>query len=242
MMNPSPKIDRQPPLTSHPLAQKSRFEWMPWAIVSLLLINSLLLWRLLGLNKAAVVSRPYIYLQKVDGTTERAEPVDELYRSNAVVKAFAEDWLKLAYTWRFPNQDSGVTERRVKYPRPLHTASMALAPGYREIYLTSLEQKYSQQFSFEQYLSGKNQSYVRVFEQPIVEQVEPGVWDVTVIATRTHARGNAIMAQENFNHVLRLKAIDPGNQRLGHSEHTTLEKLFNQMQNLGLQIIKINQY
>ena len=96
--------------------------------------------------------------------------------------------------------------------------------------------------SYEQYLSGKNQSYVRVFEQPIVEQVEPGVWDVTVIATRTHARGNAIMAQENFNHVLRLKAIDPGNQRLGHFEHTTLEKLFNQMQNLGLQIIKINQY
>ena len=95
-MNPSPKIDRQPPLTAHPLAQKSRFEWMPWAIVSLLLINSLLLWRLLGLNKAAVVSRPYIYLQKVDGTTDRAEPVPELHRSNAVVKAFAEDWLKLA--------------------------------------------------------------------------------------------------------------------------------------------------
>ena len=230
------------PKTNHPLASRSRFEWMPLAIIGTLLINCFLTFQLLGLNKSAVTSRPYIYVQKVDGTADQAEPVDELHRSNAVLKAYAQDWLKLAYTWRLNNPRAYVSERGVKYPLPLHTASLALVPGYRETYLTSTNQKYRQQFSFDSYLSGKHQSYVRVFEQPIVEQVEPGVWDVTVIATRTHARGNSIIAQENFNHVLRLRAIDPGNSRLGERQNTTLEKLLNKMQNQGLQIIKISQY
>lgn len=229
-------------LTNHPLAQKSRFEWMPIAIVGTLLINSFLTVKLLGLNKSAVTSRPYIYVQKADGTAEKAEPVDELHRSDAVVKAYAQDWLKLAYTWRGNNPHGFVSERGVKYPLPLHTASLGIVPGYREIYLTSINQKYSKQFTFDSYLSGQNQSVVQVFEQPIVEQVEPGVWDVTVIATRTHAQGNAITAQENFNHVLRLRAIDPGNSRLNERQDTTLSKLLHRMQNQGLQIIKISQY
>lgn len=242
-MNTPSKIHQQTPPTTHPLTQRSRFEWMPLAIIGMLLFNCFLTLRLVGLNKLAVASRPYIYMQNVDGTAEKAEPVDELYRSDATIKAYAEDWLKLAYTWRSNDRDSYyVNERQVKYPLPLHTASMAIAPGYRETYLPSTNQKYSQQFSFDTYISGKHQSYVRVFEQPIVERVKPGVWDVTVIATRTHARGNAIIAQENFNHVIRLKAIEPGNSRLGERQNTTLETLLNRMQNQGLQIIKINQY
>ena len=241
-MNTSSKIHQQTPPVTHPLAQRSRFEWMPLAIIGMLFLNCFLTFRLVGLNKLAVASRPYIYMQKVDGTAEKAEPVDELYRADAVIKAYAEDWLKLAYTWRSHNQDAYVSERQVKYPLPLHTASMAIAPGYRETYLTSINQKYSQQFDFDTYISGKHQSYVRVFEKPIVERVKPGVWDVTVIATRTHARGNAIIAQENFNHVIRLKAIDPGNSRLGEQQNTTLETLLNRMQNQGLQIIKIDRY
>ena len=81
-----------------------------------------------------------------------------------------------------------------------------------------------------------------MFEQPIVRQVEPGLWDVTVIATRTHSQGNSVVAQEKFNHEFRLKAIDPGNSRLGNQHNTTLEKLFKKTQNQGLQIIKISQY
>lgn len=242
-MNTSSKIQQQAPPVTHPLAQRSRFEWMPLAIIGVLLFNCFLTFRLVGLNKSAVASRPYIYMQKVDGTAEKAEPVDELYRRDATIKAYAEDWLKLAYTWRSNDRDAYyVNERQVKYPLPLHTASMAIAPGYRETYLASINQKYSEQFDFDTYISGKHQSYVRVFEKPIVEQVKPGVWNVTVIATRTHARGNAIIAQENFNHVIRLKAIDPGNSRLGEQQTTTLETLLNRMQNQGLQIIKIDRY
>ncbi len=226
----------------HPLTQRSRFGWMPIAIIATLLVNCFLTFRLLGLNKSAVTSKPYIYVQKADGTVERAEPANKLYRSEAVVKAYAEDWLKLAYTWRSSNPNAYVSEGQVKYPLPLHTASHAIAPGYRETYLASTNHKYSKQFSFDLYLSGKYQSYVRVFEEPVIEQVEPGVWNVTVIATRTHAQGNSIVAQEKFNHVFRLKAIDPGNSRLGNKHDTTLEKLLKKMQNQGLQIISISQY
>ncbi|MGB5632912.1 MAG: hypothetical protein WBM86_09065 [Waterburya sp.] len=226
----------------HPLTQRSRFGWMPIAVIATLLINCFLTFKLLGLNKLAVTSRPYIYVQKADGTSDRAEPANKLYRSNAVVSAFAEDWLKLAYTWRSSNPNSYVNEGQVKYPLPLHMASHAIAPGYRETYLIATNHKYKDQFNFELYLSGKYQSYVRVFEQPIVRQVEPGVWDVTVIATRTHSQGNSVVAQEKFNHEFRLQAIDPGNSRLGNQHNTTLEKLFKKTQNQGLQIIKISQY
>lgn len=227
---------------THPLTQKSRFGWMPLAITVTLLFNCFLTFKLIGLNKSAVTSRPYIYVQKGDGTTEIAEPVNNLHRSTSVIQAYAEDWLKLSYTWGKLNSNSYVSENQVKYPLPLHLGSHAIAPGYREVYLASTNHKYSQQFSFDLYLSGKYQSYVRVFEKPIVKEISPGVWDVMVVATRTHAQGNSIIAQEKFNHEIRLKAIDPGNSRLGKQKNTTLEKLFEKTQNQGLQIIKISQY
>lgn len=225
-----------------PLTQRSRFGWMPIFVITTLLFNCYLTFKLLGLNKSAVASRPYIYVQKTDGTVELAEPVDELYRSEAVLQAYAEDWLKLAYTWSSSNPNSYVSERQVKYPLPLYMASQAIVPGYREAYLGSVSHKYSQQFTFDLYLTGKHQSYVRVFNKPVVEQVEPGVWDVTVIATRTHSQGKSIVAQEKFNHKFRLKAIYPGNSRLGNRQQTILQKLFNKTQNQGLQIIQISQY
>ena len=237
-MNTSVSEDK----SKHPLEAKTRFGWMPIAIIGTLMFNCFLTFQLLGLNKSAVTSRPYIYMQKANGTTDKAVPVDELYRSEAVLKAYAQDWLKLAYTWRSKNPDLYVIERQSKYPLPLHTASQAIIPGYRETYLDSTNLKYSERFPLENYISGQHQSYVRVFEQPVVVAVEPGVWDVTVIATRTHAQGNSTIAQEKFNHVFRIRAIDPGNSRLNTNKDSTLEKLFDQMQNQGLQIINISQY
>lgn len=224
------------------LTQRSRFGWLPLAIVTTLLFNCYLTFKLLGLNKSAVTNRPYIYVQKTDGTVEIAEPALDLYRSEVVLQSYAEDWLKLAFTWRSSNPNTFVSEGQVKYPLPLHIASQAILPGYREAYLVAVNQKYSQQFSFNNYLTGSHQSYIRVFKKPIVKQVEPGIWDVTVIATRTHSRGKSIIAQEKFNHTLRLKAVYPGNSRLAHSQQTFLEKLFNKTQNQGLQIINITQY
>ena len=237
-MTTSPSKDS----SKHPLEAKTRFGWMPFAIISTLIFNCFLTFQLLGLNKSAVTSRPYIYMQKADGTTDKAVPVHEFERSEAVLKAYAQDWLKLAYTWRSNNPDLYVVERQRKYPLSLHTASQAIAPGYRETYLDAVNLKYSQRFDFEHYISGQHQSYVRVFEQPVVAKVEPGVWDVTVIATRTHAKGNSTIAQEKFNHTIRIRAIDPGNSRLNTKKDSTLEKLFDQMQNQGLQIINISQY
>ncbi|MEO1669251.1 MAG: hypothetical protein AAFR77_00480 [Cyanobacteria bacterium J06631_2] len=226
----------------HPLEEKSRFSWMPLAIVGTLILNCFLTFKLLGLNKSAVTSRPYIYMQKVDGTTDKAVPMDEMYRSEATIKAYAQDWLKLAYTWRSKNPDLYVVERQAKFPLSLHTASQAIIPGYRETYLDSTNLKYKERFPFDNYISGKYQSYVRVFDQPIVMQVESGVWDVTVIATRTHAQGNSTIAQENFNHTFRIKAIDPGNRRMNTKKDSALEKLYDQMQNQGLQIIDVSQF
>lgn len=228
------------------LTQKSRFGWMPIVVILTLLTNCFLTLQVLRLSKITMVSRPYIYVQKPEGVTDIAQPVDKLHRTDAVLSSYAEDWLKLAYTWRSNKPNAHITEGNIKYPLPLHMASHAIAPGYRETYLVSTHHKYNSlnnnQFNFNQYLTGQYQSHIRVFEQPVVKQIKPGLWDVTVIATRTHTQGNSVIAQEKFNHQLRLKAIDPGNSRITFKNPTSLEKLFSKTQLQGLQIVKISQY
>jgi len=211
----------------------------------------------------AAEHQPKIYMQTLDGTTVVAKPVDPLDRSEEVNENFAADWLTLAYTWKLPPEPektasgtklgktasgtesakSSVTERNIDFPYQFHTASLAIEPGYREAYMDLMAQKYSRQFPFSNYISGQNQSYVRIYSKKVVP-VEKGLWDVMIVATRIHASGDTILAQEILNRVIRQKAVDPAvsEQKLWGNRDTHLGQLLNEMQRQGLQIVQISEF
>lgn len=191
-------------------------------------------------------NRPYIYVQNPDGTTSQAVPTAPLYRSDAVISKFASDWLKLAYTWKTPPEkgQAFVTERRVDFPYQFHAASQAISPGYREAYMDLTAQKYQKEFTFGNYITGQRQSYVRTYDGAKVQPVEKGTWDVSIVGTRTHASGDSILAQEIFNRVIRVRAINPSSsdKKLWGDRETHLGKLLNEMQHDGLQIVQISEF
>ena len=228
--------------TKQALTQSSRFGWMPFAIVGVILLNLVLTWQIQGEISSLRNNQPYIYLQKTDGTVDQGRPVNPRERTDEVVETFVEDWLTQAYTWNIQDPDLFVRSNGENFPLPLYVASFAIKPVYREAYLNSVAQKYQDKFPFQKYIAGVQQSKVLIFEQPIVEPKEAGIWDVTIIAYRTHSAGNDVIAQEKFNHVITVRAIRPSNQRFTLKKDSFLAQVMNQMQDRGLQIIQISQY
>jgi hypothetical protein len=231
---------------SNPLHQPTIFRYLPLVVLSLLLLNLLATCSNTSTLQRAVKHTPNIYVQTVEGTTLQGQVVDPLYRSDATVRRFAEDWLKLAFTWKSSAEkaEAFVKERGIVFPREFHHASMAIQPGYREAYIDSQAKKY-QRLAFGNYVTGQHQAYVRIFEpeQSKVQLIEKGVWDVTIVATRTHATNNSIFAQEVFNRIIRVRAINPASdQRLWGDKETHLGKLLNEMQQQGLQITQISEF
>ncbi|MGK7939366.1 MAG: hypothetical protein AB4062_04260 [Crocosphaera sp.] len=226
------------------LAKRDRFRYLPLGVISLLLMNLLATFQNSRTVKMSAINQPYIYVQQPDGTVIKAHSVGSKERTEATITKFAEDWLKLAFTWKNTGkkkEDAFVNERNVNFPQPFHQASLAIEPGYREAYMDLVAKKYDDKFSFNRYVSGQNQSYVRVYEKPSVKQVSEGVWDVAIVATRVHGNSNSIIAQEIFNHVIRVRAVKPTTEPWGSPE-TPLSKYLNQMQLQGLQIIEINEF
>ena len=228
----------------HPLFQPSRFRYLPLAVFLLLLLNLLATCSNSRASRIAAKNQPFIYIQTPNGATIQAQPVDPLYRSDATIAQFAENWLQLAYTWKsIPQKDKAyVEERGTKFPYQFHAASLAIEPGYREAYMDLIAKKYQKEFALEKYISGEQQSYLRFFEQPQIIPVKKGIWDVKIVATRTHAKGDSIFAHEIFNRVIRLRAIKPSSSQFWGNEETHLGKLLNEMQRQGFQIIEINDF
>ena len=237
---------------NHPLARPSPFRYMPLFILVVLLLNLFNSCNNSRRLNLAIQNKPYIYVQSKDGEIVKAQPVDPLYRDEVVIANFAENWLKIAFTWqKAPDPEKTyVNERGVNYPYSFYLASLAMKPGYREAFMDATKKKYRKEFLFTKYISGEYQSYVRTFEQPIVSKVKdddgniiPGVWDVRIVATRTHAAGEAILGHEVFNKIIRLRAVKPSDE-LGvwGDGQTSLGKLLNQMQLKGLQVISVTEF
>lgn len=238
---PSPDFE-----AGHPLSQPSKFSYAPLVFLLLLILNLFATCNNSKTSQMAAKNQPYVYIEKPDGTTLRAEPVESLYRSDPVIAKFAEDWLKLAYTWKnIPEKGkASVSERGVDFPYQFYAASLAIEPGYREAYMALTAHKYQREFPFTNYITGQRQSYVRIYDGSKVQQVDKGVWDVSVVATRTHASGDSILAHEIFNHVIRVRAIKPSapDKKLWGDRDTQLGRLLNNLQTDGLQVIQVNEF
>lgn len=227
----------------HFLAEKPRFQWIPMAIVAILLSNLFLTWQTKGDVRRLKQQQPYIYVQQENGDIVKAKPEDPLFRNEKVVANYVEDWLTLAFSWdlQSPNLYITATEERAKIPLPLYAASFGIIPSYRDAYLHSTAIRYKSKFPFVKYIAGSNQSRVRVFEEPIVEKTGQGIWKVTVVAHRTHSIEDKPIAEEKFNHVFTVRAIKPSNKRLKFKDSRFLSRVMTDMQDKGLQIIDIEQ-
>jgi len=230
----------------HPLVRSPRFKYVPLLIIALLILNLLTTCNNSRVLQKAIENKPYIYVQNPDGKTIQATPSDPLYRSDATLSKFSDDWLKLAFSWKTPPEkgEAFVNERKVDFPYQFYEASLAIQPGYREAYMDRIAQKYQRQFPLENYITGQWQSDVKTYQKPKIQPVEKGVWDVAIVATRTHAVGLSIFAREVFNHVIRVRAIDPATDdgELWGNQDTHLGKLLAKMQRQGLQIIQIDEF
>lgn len=237
-------VIRKPPKTKsfNLLEQRSRFDWLPFVILLILLLILFFSWQTTTKIDRIENNQPYIYLQKTNGTVDKGVSANNLERSDATVKAFVEDWLTLAYTWVLDDPNLFVRAEEENYPLPLYVASFALKPIYREAYLNSIAKKYQNKFPFQSYIAGKQQSKVLIFEEPIIKPIEAGIWEVAVIAYRTHSVGTEVIAQEKFNHVITVRAIKPSNKRLKSQKDSLLGEMMSDMQDRGLQIIQITQF
>ncbi|CAA9554840.1 hypothetical protein AVDCRST_MAG81-111 [uncultured Synechococcales cyanobacterium] len=240
---PKPNLEFE---RSNPLFQPSRFRYLPLVVLALLVLNLVATCSNSRASRMAAKNQPYIYVQQPDGTAVEAKPADPLFRTEAVVASFAEDWLKLAFTWKGAPEKgkSFVKERAADFPAQFHAASLAIEPGYREAYMDLVAKKYQREFPFTNYITGQTQSYVRTYEEPKVQRVGKGVWDITIVATRTHAAGDSVIAQEIFNYVVRVKAVKPSSrdQKLWGDRDTHLGKVLNAMQRQGLQVTQVNEF
>ncbi len=249
------KNGSKPELKRYPYLEKpSPLRYLPllmWGMILLLLVNSCNNSRKLDLS---IKNKPYIYVQKKDAEIIKAEAVDPLHRDKKVLQDYGENWLKIAFTWQKTSstEKNHVPENGINYPYRFHVASLAIKPGVRETYMRSIYEKYREKFPFEKYIANQYQSYVRVFEKPIVTEVIdekgkkiPGLWDIKIVATRTHAQDKSIIAHEVLNRIIRLKAIKPSDDKFLWGEKTSnleLGELLNQMQKQGLYIVQITEF
>ena len=237
-MTVSENLERKLKLENQLLEQKSPYRWFPLLIVGVIVLNLFITLRSSQKIQNLAITKPFIYVQTENGEVIAAKAVNELHRNEHVIQTFAQEWLIHGFTWKLNGSNiSSVREKEVEYPTPLHDASLAISPEYREGYLLALNDKYSEQFKFRDYILGQRQSYIRIFDQPVVKEVEPGIWDVTIVAYRTHTEGKSIIAEEQFNHILRVKAIEPGEEE--ESQKDVMHQKLKDMQRKGLQIVSI---
>jgi len=230
-------------ISSDPLTQKSRFGWLPLLFLIGLFYNLFMTFNLNSRVQKLIIDKP-VYVQRPDGEVSKADPVSRLHRENEVIQKFSREWLIFAYSWSSDNPDNYRVENQIKYPKEFHTASLAIDRQYRQPYMEAIAEKYRRVYKFNDYITGKHQSFVQIFDAPIVEPVkgEEGVWDVTIVANRTHTVNNSILDSETFNHILRVKAFVPEeeSESTNENENTEIIEKMKKMQNKGFQITKIS--
>jgi hypothetical protein len=230
--------------SNHPLSTPERFKHLPLVVLSLLILNLLATCHNSRTSQMGALNRALIYVQTPTGEAIEAYPKDSLYRSDATIALFVENWLELAYTWKSPPSKGNafVKERGIDFPYQFHAASFAIQPGYREAYMDLTAREYQEKFPFANYIGGRHQSYIRIFENPKIVPVSPGVWDVQVVATRTHVEGKSIFAHEIFNRVIRVRAVKPNSnndKKRWENRETYASTMMEAMQRQGLQIVEI---
>ena len=86
------------------LAKRDKFRYLPLVVISLLLMNLVATCQNSLTAKMSAQNQPYIYVQQPDGGVIEGNPMGSKERTEATIALFAQDWLKLAFTWKIPTQ------------------------------------------------------------------------------------------------------------------------------------------
>ena len=230
----------------NPLKAVEKGKWMPYLIIGLTILNTGMLFRV-GLNskQAAQKELSNVFVQLPNNQTVEAKVVDKLHREPALIQDFSYKWVKTAFSW---TKGEGRAEGKLEYPAEFYDVSYAIDLAYRVGWMESIHKKYKKNFPFRNYISGEWEAQVQILDKGkdiVVEPLEPGMWKVTVIATRLHDRDQESDFIERLNQELILKAVDfveveeKEEQRLPPGAKTPLAQLMSLGQEHGLQIIEI---
>ena len=222
----------------NPLQAVEKGKWMPYLIIGLTILNTGLLFRVgLSSKRAAQRELSNVFVQLPNNQTVEAKPVDKRHRETSHIQDFAHKWVSAAFSW---SKGEGKTEGKIEYPAQFYDVSYAIDLSYRVGWMESIHKKYDQDFPFRNYIAGEWEAQVQILDRKkdiVVEPLEPGLWKVTVIATRLHDRDQERDFIERLNQELILKAVDF--VKTEDPDQTQLAKLMRVGQEYGLQIVEI---
>jgi hypothetical protein len=234
--------------------QFSQNRWIPLSIIGLLCLNFLAQCGTQRTINNVQRQDKYAFLQRVDGNTERIEQVNSSDRSVATIKKFTYDWFKLCHEWggKFDRKpDPGITIGGKRFPSVFGKCAYAIAPDFRQTYLSGFYDYYANNATLKPLLTpslfttantdSKNKE-VLIYVEPLEPKtIQPGVFEIPVVATREVKIGD-LSYIEKFNKLVRLKAIPPYLPPWTTEDQTPLGKLLGQWQLQGLQIVNISNY
>ena len=143
------------------------------------------------------------------GLVVKGQPVDPLYRSDAVVMRFAQEFVSVAYTW--PMNGEGQNEGKLIYPLPMYTQAFKIHPDIRAEWLGRQHVAYAKaKDPFTNYV-GKSQHTKTTITGAKIERLDPEAheWDVRLYATqyRFDGQNNLIYNPVKVNKILTLRAV-----------------------------------
>lgn len=223
----------------NPLQAVEKGKWMPYLVIGLTILNTGMLFKV-GLNSKRAAQRELsnVFVQLPNNQTVQARPVDKHHREASHIRDFAYKWVSAAFSW---TEGKGEAEGKLEYPSEFYAVSYAIDLSYRVGWMESIHQKYNQDFPFRNYISGTWEAQVQILDRDkdiIVEPQAPGLWKVTVIATRLHNRDKERDFIERLNQELIVKAVDYVDVEEDPGK-TPLAKLMRVGQEYGLQIVEI---
>lgn len=225
-------------------AQQQKKRKIPWLFIGFATSYVFLFIAVLGIgaNLASLREERSNLFVQTPNETIHAQRKDPLYRSEGQLKAYSRQWFKTAYTWNSqdPEKKVGVDA----YPAKLWAASFAMDLGMREGWLQQVKTRYAQQLPLDAYLTGKQEAVIELTRDPTVQEVEAGLWRVTVIADRAHVKSDGTSQVEAMSVTLTVQAVPHSNAKendilgLGTGSES-LNALIHRWRKEGLKIVLV---
>lgn len=196
----------------------------------------------IGANISAIRDDRSSLFIKTDAETIHAKRADPLTRTEQQVTAYAREWFKTAYTWNAKDKTKKVGP--MTYPARLWTASFALEPGMRAGWLEQVRMRYAEQLPLDAYIAGKTEAVIELTREPTLQEVDKGVWRVTVVADRAHVNSDGTSKVEAMKVTLTIQAVphtdDKENDILGLGQDAkSLNALVHRWRKEGLKIVLV---
>ena len=184
-------------------------------------------------------------VQLQGGQSALVEPADSRFRSNALIKSFAEESMSQLFTWNTVSQNNdgsrSLSDKGVsvgdgrKVPTRTWQASFSLANDFRETFM----QEMATSFIPAGVLTGDAQSALLVESLTEPRPLGNGLWELDMVAFIVIFDGRNPQGKATpFNKTLVVRAVEPSIDPLPE-ETTPIQKAVYQTRAKGLEIYEI---